>query len=131
MRRPVSRVSSQTTGDVQLDDRPFVVVRLAGGCRSAPERMRIQQRRVRLAKGCQRRQSQFNRDARERRHEFARCSGRASAMVWRVWYGADSYASSTGLYSWTDPDLAADAPQGEVGAAALNATGLTDEFQDM
>ncbi len=45
------------------------------------------------------------------------------------WYGADSYAASTGLYHWDDPTFSADAG-GSVAAGLINAYGYHDAFQD-
>ncbi len=46
------------------------------------------------------------------------------------WYGADSYASSTGLYHWDDPNLASENGVGSAGAAVIAAAGYTDAVQD-
>jgi hypothetical protein len=59
MRRTASRVSSQNNGDARLDDRPFAVVRLAGGRSGAYV---YPTTRCPFCKGCQRRQSQPDRD---------------------------------------------------------------------
>jgi predicted alpha-1,6-mannanase (GH76 family) len=69
-----------------------------------------------------------------------RSSARAAATTLKQWYGADSFAASTGLFSWTDPDLAADLA-GEFGvpnavgwalAKLLKASGqlIADMFPD-
>ena len=62
-------------------------------------------------------------------------SAKAAAIALQQWYGADPFAASTGLYSWTDPDIAADAggdnAVGWAGAQLLKSSGLVDTFQDM
>jgi len=45
------------------------------------------------------------------------------------WYGADSYASGTGLYHWDDPNFEKDAG-GSFNASVIKTFGYTDPFQD-
>ena len=59
----------------------------------------------------------------------------AAVKVLQQWYGADLFASSTGLYSFTDPDVAADASSdpvwGPLSAAGIAALDLTTVYSDM
>ena len=54
----------------------------------------------------------------------------AAVQALQQWYGADSYASSTGLYHWDDPNLASENGVGSAGAAVIAAAGYTDAVQD-
>jgi hypothetical protein len=56
-------------------------------------------------------------------------SAAAAVRALQQWYGADSYASSTGLYHWDDPNLANDVG-GSVNAGLIQLFGYTDEAQD-
>jgi hypothetical protein len=54
-----------------------------------------------------------------------RDSAATAVKVLQEWYGADSFASSTGLYSWYDPTLSS------IDRAALDASGYFNSYQDM
>ena len=58
-----------------------------------------------------------------------RDSAAAAVRALQQWYGTDSYASSTGLYHWDDPNLANDVG-GSVNAGLINLYGYTDAVQD-
>lgn len=53
----------------------------------------------------------------------------AAVRTLQGWYGADSYASSTGLYHWDDPNFNSDVG-GSVNADLINAYGYHDAYQD-
>ena len=57
-----------------------------------------------------------------------RDSAAAAVRALQEWYAADSYAASTGLYHWDDPDLGADF--GSIPAALIVAYGYRDAAQD-
>jgi|SRR5271166_2238044 len=61
-------------------------------------------------------------------------SAAAAVRALQQWYGAASYAQSTGLYHWDSPDLAKTLGGGLGGAAAAafaNVYGLVDNAEDM
>jgi predicted alpha-1,6-mannanase (GH76 family) len=53
----------------------------------------------------------------------------AAASALQTWYGADSYSSSTGLYTWNDPNFNSDAG-GSAIATIITLGGYRSAFQD-
>ena len=53
----------------------------------------------------------------------------AAVRALQAWYGSDSYAASTGLYHWDDPNFASDVG-GSAVAALVDAFGYHDTAQD-